>query len=45
MDTNKKIYSKPSTTVYEIKMHSNLLVVSGTDGNNPFEWGSPIIDL
>lgn len=45
MDMKKKIYSKPSTTVYELKMQSNLLVASELDGDNPFDWGNPIIDL
>jgi hypothetical protein len=45
MDMKKKTYSKPSTSVYEIKMHSNLLVVSDLDGDNPLDWGNPLIDL
>ncbi len=44
MNTNRKIYSKPLTTVYEINVESNLLVVSGLGGEPPFTWGNPAFD-
>ena len=44
MNTNRKIYSKPLTTVYEINVESNLLVASELKGNPPFTWGNPAFD-
>ena len=44
MDTNQKIYLKPSTQVYDFKMESNLLVASQLKGSVPLNWGNPAFD-
>ena len=44
MDTNKKIYIKPSTQVYDFKMESNLLVAGQLRGDAPLIWGNPGFD-